>query len=147
MGLPAGLVFRTKGQLAIDICADAFTGRVRFDFICGDEVYGNCTELREFCEDHGQGYVLRVRSSLHLVLSGGGAAVTCAQAARALGNSGRRWEGRSAGAGSKGARWYAWACLDTASPRHHLLIRRHLHTRALSFCDRYMPPLRPLTTP
>ncbi|MGH3193372.1 MAG: transposase [Streptosporangiaceae bacterium] len=51
MGLPAGLVFRTKGQLAIDICADAFTDRVRFDFICGDEVYGNCTELREFCEE------------------------------------------------------------------------------------------------
>src|SRR5258708_33984579 len=88
MGLPAGLVFRTKGQLAIDICADAFTDRVRFDFICGDEVYGNCTELREFCEDRGQRYVLRGRSSLHLVLSGGGAAGTCAQAARPLGTGG-----------------------------------------------------------
>src|SRR5215472_3164703 len=52
MGLPEGLVFRTKGQLAIDICADAFTDGVRFDFVCGDEVCGNCTELREFCEDH-----------------------------------------------------------------------------------------------
>jgi hypothetical protein len=77
MGPPEDLAFRTKGQLAIDLCADAFTDRVRFDFICGDEVYGNRAELREFCEDHGQGYVLRVRSSFHLVLAGGGAAVTC----------------------------------------------------------------------
>jgi len=55
MGLPGDLVFRTKGQLAIGICADAFAGGVWFDFACGDEVYGNSTELREFCEDHGQG--------------------------------------------------------------------------------------------
>jgi len=146
MGLPEGLVFRTKGQLAIDICADAFTDGVRFDFVCGDEVYGNCTELREFCEDAGQGYVLRVRSSFHLVLAGGGAAVTCAQASRALGKRSRRWEVRSAGAGSKGARWYAWACLATASPRHCLLIRRHLRTGELAYHYCYVPDGRPVTT-
>ncbi len=49
-GLPADLVFRTKGQLAIDICADAFAEGARFDFICGDEVYGARTQLREFFE-------------------------------------------------------------------------------------------------
>jgi SRSO17 transposase len=63
MGLPADLVFRTKGQLAIDILAEAFADGVRLDFVCGDEVYGSCTELREFCEDHDQAYVLRVPSS------------------------------------------------------------------------------------
>jgi len=146
MGLPEGLVFRTKGQLAIDICADAFTDGVRFDFVCGDEVCGNCTELREFCEDAGQGYVLRVRSSFHLVLAGGGAAVTCAQASRALGKRSRRWEVRSAGASSKGARWYAWACLATASPRHCLLIRRHLRTGELAYHYCYVPDGRPVTT-
>src|SRR5262249_59853462 len=35
MGLPQDLVFRTKGQLAIDICAEAFDGRTRLDFVCG----------------------------------------------------------------------------------------------------------------
>jgi hypothetical protein len=44
-------------QLAVDICADAFTDGVWFDFVCGDEVYGNSTELREFCEDRGQSQV------------------------------------------------------------------------------------------
>ena len=48
MGLPEDLVFRTKGQLAIDILAEAFADGVRLDFVCGDEVYGACTELREY---------------------------------------------------------------------------------------------------
>ena len=37
MGLPLDLAFRTKGQLAIDICTDALADGLRFDFICGDE--------------------------------------------------------------------------------------------------------------
>src|SRR5258708_2762344 len=109
MGLPADLVFRTKGQLAIGLCADGFADGVWFDFVCGDEVYGNSTELREFCEDRGQGYVLRVRSTFHLVLAGGGEAVTCARAARALGKNNRRWEVRPPRAGSNGQRRYCLA--------------------------------------
>src|ERR1035437_5862816 len=35
MGLPLDLVFRTKGQLAIDICADASAAGIRFDFMFG----------------------------------------------------------------------------------------------------------------
>jgi SRSO17 transposase len=143
MGLPPDLVFRTKGQLAIDIYAEALADGVRFDFVCGDEVYGNSTGLRAACEDHGQGYVLRVRSSFHLVLAGGGPAVTCAQAARALGTG--CWEVRSGGAGSKGARWYAWALLATASPAHHLLIRRHLRTGELAFHYCFVPEGQPVT--
>ena len=54
MGLPADLEFRTKGQLAIDICAAAYADGIRFDFACGDEVYGSCTQLREFFEASGQ---------------------------------------------------------------------------------------------
>jgi SRSO17 transposase len=145
MGLPPGLGFRTKGQLAAGICAEALAGGVRFDFVCGDEVYGNSTGLREFCEDHGQGYVLRVRSSFHLALAGSGPAVTCAQAACALGKQACCWEVRSAGAGSKGQRWYAWALLATASPAHHLLIRRHLQTGDLAFHYCFVPEGQPVT--
>jgi SRSO17 transposase len=35
MGLPADLVFRAKGQLAIDILADACADGIRLDFACG----------------------------------------------------------------------------------------------------------------
>jgi hypothetical protein len=66
------------------VLTESFADGLGLDFVCGDEVYGNCTELQEFCEDHGQGYVLRVRSSFRLTLADGGSAVTCAQGARAL---------------------------------------------------------------
>jgi SRSO17 transposase len=142
MGLPADLVFRTKGQLAIDILAEALADGVRLDFVCGDEVYGSCTELREFCEARDQAYVLRVPSSFRLTLASG-VTLTCKQAAARLGRR-RGWEVRSAGSGSKGQRWYAWAWLGTASPRHHLLIRRHLTTGDLAFCYCYLPDGQPV---
>ena len=81
MGLPLDLEFRTKGQLAIDICADAYADGLAFDFVCGDEVYGSCTQLREFFEDRGQAYVLRVASNFMLTLAAG-TKLTCAEAVR-----------------------------------------------------------------
>ena len=132
MGLPLDLEFRTKGQLAIDICADAYTDGLRFDFACGDEVYGGCTQLREFFESSGQAYVLRVASNVTVTLATG-AKLTCAEAVKWLVKDKRRWEVRSAGKGSKGERWYAWAWIATASPRHHLLVRRHLKSSELAF--------------
>jgi SRSO17 transposase len=144
MGLPLDLQFRTKGQLAIDICADAYADGMRFDFTCGDEVYGGCTQLREFFEEHGQGYVLRVASNFTLTLAVG-TKLTCKEAVSKLLKDKRRWEVRSAGKGSKGDRWYAWAWTATASPRHHLLVRRHLKTGELAFHYCYVPEGQLLT--
>jgi hypothetical protein len=127
-----------KGELAIDVCAEAFGDGVRLDFVCGDEVYGACTKLRKFLEDHGQGYVLRVPSTFRLTLAAG-VTPTCKQAVTRLLQDTRRWEIRSAGTGSKGQRWYAWAWPATASPRHHLLIRRHLSTGELAFHYCFVP--------
>jgi DDE superfamily endonuclease len=141
MGLPADLVFRTKGQLAIDILTEAFADGVRLDFVCGDETSGSCTQLREYLEDHDQAYVPRVASSFRLALPGG-ITLTCQQAAAQLGRA-RGWEIRSAGTGSKGQRWSAWAWLGTASASHHLLIRRHLATGELAFCYCYLPDGQP----
>jgi SRSO17 transposase len=141
MGLPPDLAFRTKGQLAFDILTEAFADGIQLDFVCGDEVYGSCTELREFCEDRDQAYVLRVPSSFRLTVASG-FTLTCKQAAARLGRR-RGWEVRSAGSGSKGQRWYAWAWLATAFRRHYLLIRRHLTTGELAFCYCYLPEGQP----
>jgi SRSO17 transposase len=137
-GLPTDLRFRTKGQLAIDILTDAWADGLSFDFVCGDEVYGGCTGLRRFLEDSGQGYVLRVASSFPLALAAS-TTLTCAEAVKKLLRRTRDWEVRSAGKGSKGERWYAWAWLATASPRHSLLVRRHLKTGELAFHYCYVP--------
>jgi SRSO17 transposase len=144
MGLPLDLVFRTKGQLAIDVCTAAYADGICFDFTCGDEVYGSCTQLREFFETRGQAYVLRVPSNFTLTLAAG-TKLTCAQAVTALLQHKRRWEVRSAGHGSKGERWYAWARIATASPRHHLLVRRHLRTGDLAFHYCWVPAGQVLT--
>ena len=144
MGLPLDLRFRTKGQLAIDISKDAAAGGIRPDFYCGDEVYGNCTELRAHFEAEDQAYVLRVPSNFMLTLAVG-TKLTCAEAVTALLRHQRRWEVRSAGSGSKGERWYAWAWLGTASARHHLLVRRHLKTGELAFHYCFVPDGQILT--
>ena len=144
MGLPLNLRFRTKGQLAIDISKDVAADGIRLDFYCGDEVYGNCTQLREHFEAQGQAYVLRVPSNFTLTLAAG-TRLTCAEAVQALLKHKRRWEVRSAGSGSKGERWYAWAWLATASARHHLLVRRHLKTGELAFHYCFVPDGQLLT--
>jgi SRSO17 transposase len=146
MGLPLNLGFRTKGQLAIDISKDVADDGIRPDFYCGDEVYGNCTELRGHLEAAGQAYVLRVPSNFMLTLAVG-TRLTCADAVTALLKHKRCWEVRSAGSGSKGDRWYAWAWLATASPRHCLLIRRHLKTGELAFHYCFVPEGQMLTKP
>jgi hypothetical protein len=122
----------------MDICAGCCADGLRFDFICGDEVYGSCTQLRDFLEAEGQAYVLRVASSFMITLSPG-AKVTCWEAVKRLAKDKRRWEVRSAGNGSKGERWYAWTWIATGSPRHHLLVRRHLMTGDLAFHYCYVP--------
>jgi SRSO17 transposase len=136
-GLPAGLRPRTKGQLAIDILTGAYADGLVLDFVCGDEVYGWCTELRTFLEQRGQAYVLRVASNFPLTCAAGDP-LTCAQAAATLTRA-RDWQVRPAGRGSKGQRWYAWARIATASPRHCLLVRRHLRTGELAFHYCYVP--------
>jgi hypothetical protein len=52
MGLPAGLRFRTKGQLAIDIFVDLQAEGIKCDFYCGDEV-GRCNTITVATADGG----------------------------------------------------------------------------------------------
>ena len=138
-GLPLDLRFRTKGQLGIDVLEDAYGDGLAFDFVCGDEV------LREL---HGTAPVLggpraglraAGRVVLHLRARPAGTRMTCADAVKRLLKDKQGWEVRSAGQGSKGERWYAWAWIGTASPRHSLLVRRHLKTGELAFHYCFVP--------
>jgi SRSO17 transposase len=138
MALPLDLRFRTKGELAIEVFDEAAADGLRPDFACGDEVYGNCTKLREHLEREEQGYVLRVPKNFRITMRDG-SVLACEDAVKKLLGRKRDWEVRSAGKGSKGDRWYGWAWIGTASPRHSVLIRRHLKTGELAFHYCYVP--------
>lgn len=124
--------------MAIEVSTEAASDAFRPDFYCGDEVHGNRTQLRAHYEAEDQGYVLRVPANFRITLPSG-RTLTCADAAAMLRTNTRRWEMRSAGAGSQGQRWYARAWPATTSPRHHLLIRKHLRTGELAFHYCYVP--------
>ena len=145
MGLPLDLEFRTKGQLAIDICADAYADGLTFDFVCGDEVYGSCTAAARVPRSSAARPTCCGSPSNFTLTLAAGTKLTCAEAVKTLLKDKRRWEVRSAGKGSKGERWYAWAWIGTASPRHHLLVRRHLKTGELAFHYCYVPEGQLLT--
>jgi SRSO17 transposase len=145
MGIPADLQFATKPELGVQQLAAALAAGIRLDYCAADEVYGRDPRLREFCEQHQIGYVLEVPVSFPLTLPSG--RKTRADAALKLLEPGM-WTIASAGAGSKGDRNYAWAWLDTATPRHYLLIRRSLTSPnevAYFYC--WVPPDRPATLP
>jgi hypothetical protein len=114
--------------VTIDITADGITGGVMPPWCAGDEVYGRSSELRKHLEPHGVGYVLRVGAAFHLTLPTGQKVRVDVVATKHL-KARKRWQVCSV-AGSKGERAYAWAWMETGSPHHYLLIRKHLDARA-----------------
>jgi hypothetical protein len=108
MRLPPGLSFGTKGQLATDLLGEVLADGIRLDFACGDEVYGSCTQLREYLEARGQAYVLRVPSNFYLTVARG-VKLTCRQAAALPGAAGRFARPATAPRASAGTPGPGWA--------------------------------------
>lgn len=142
MGITDEVEFKTKPQLAVEICRGIAADGTMPPWAAGDEVYGRCGDLRAFLEDHHVGYVLRVGKAFHTQLAPSvklraDQAVTHHLAEPAL------WQVIGV-PGSKGQRLYAWAWLATTSARHYLLIRKHLATGELAYHYCYVPPGRPV---
>jgi SRSO17 transposase len=146
-GVPATVVFATKGELAQTMLARAFTAGVAAAWVAGDEVYGNTGRLRAWLEEQGRPYVLAV-SCDHPVWAGG-------QQRRAdvhfAALPAEAWVRLSAGEGSQGPRWYAWAgTLLPATVRpgmaQWVLARRSLSDPSdLAYYRAYGPAATPLS--
>jgi SRSO17 transposase len=141
-GIDAQVTFRTKPQLAIDLCRDMVADHTMPPWAAGDEVYGRSGELRKFLHDNGIGYVMRVGCAFHLDVSPGVKIRADTVVARFVATT--AWQVCSV-AGSKGERRYDWAWIATTTPRHYLLIRRHLTTGELAFHYCWVPEGRPVT--
>ena len=130
-GVPEGVVFRTKGQLAREMIARAVAAGVPFGWVTGDTVYGNDRRLRQWLEEQGRCYVLAVKNNepLWADTERGWAPVAARRLADGIPDD--QWQRLSAGEGSKGPRRYDWGRLpirpgSAPDQGHWLLVRRSI---------------------
>jgi SRSO17 transposase len=65
-GVPDGLIFRTKPELALEMLADAVTEKVPFRWVGGDSIYGNSPTFVQGVRQLGKWYVLDTSSEAHV---------------------------------------------------------------------------------
>jgi hypothetical protein len=112
--IPEDVMFATKPALATQMIARALDAGIPCGWVLGDEVYGSDHKLRRLLEQRQQPYVLTVRSNekLWTVLAKKTGWYTAAELAEACPAS--AWQCHSAGAGTKGERFYDWTRLPLA---------------------------------
>jgi SRSO17 transposase len=123
-GVPEEIRFATKPVLARQMIERALENGIAARWVSGDSVYGNDGKLRLWLEEQNLAHVFGV-SGNHFVWIGGSQQKVSTVAAQVLPED---WSRRSAGAGSKGPRWYDWAAVETNSLHEGwtrwLLVRR-----------------------
>jgi SRSO17 transposase len=126
-GIPNERAFATKPELARQMLQRTFEAGVILAWVTGDSVYGDDRALRGWLEERKQAYVLAVSGKEAVWLDSEQRQVkTILSELPAEG-----WETLSAGAGSKGPRWYDWLRLELSEPpasgwKRTLLIRRSI---------------------
>lgn len=118
-GIPRGLAFAAKPDLAIAQVKAIIEHGVRICWVAADEVYGRPGDFRAVCRALLLSYVVIIPCDCRVILARGTEPVRADKAARDA-----VFERRSAGNGTKGPR-YGWrALLATADPEEFLLVRR-----------------------
>jgi len=136
--VPEQVGFRTKPQLAQLMLARALDAGVPASWVTADEVYGGSPTLRQWLEGRGVSYVLAVKCTQPLAISGpdGPVRATAEQLAAAV--PAEQWVTASAGQGAKGRRLYDWTRSQLATPvtsemARWLLVRRSRRDGELAF--------------
>jgi SRSO17 transposase len=139
-GIPDGLEFATKPQLAINQMERLLAAGLPARWIAFDEVYGRSEKLRATAAKAGLAYVAIIPCDYQVTLPSG----TAIRADEAVKDA--VFERRSCGNGSKGPRYSDWAMTATSIPGQYLLIRR-LISRPCQFTFHlcWAPPGRPAT--
>lgn len=105
-GVPAEVTFQTKPALALGLIERALDAGVACRWVTGDAVYGGDRSLRVRLEQRRQSFVLAVACDEPLWRDGPRYRPARELAAELPQTA---WRRLSAGAGTKGPRWYAWA--------------------------------------
>lgn len=127
--IPGEVDFATKPALAGRMIGRALDAGLPCAWVLGDEVYGSDRRLRMELERREHPFVLAIRGNEKLWAVLGGRLGQHAASRLAAALPARAWRRLSAGAGSKGERFYDWARLRLTRLQrppwdHWLLIRR-----------------------
>jgi SRSO17 transposase len=127
-GIPEKHPFAMKPQLARQMLKRACEAKVPMAWVTGDSVYGDGRRQRMWLEEREPAYVLAVSGKEYVWRGWQQSQVKTVLAT--LPPDG--WTRLSAGAGSKGLRWYEWRWLPLAQPmrptwRRWLLVRRSVN--------------------
>ncbi len=127
-GIPDDRAFATKPALARQMLERTFAAGVTLGWVTGDCIYGDDRVLRQWLEQHSQAYVLAVSGKEAVWLQHRQRQIKTIVAE--LPKEG--WERVSAGAGSKGPRWYDWRRVDLSDPpqtgwKRWLVVRRNIN--------------------
>jgi SRSO17 transposase len=132
-GVPAGVGFATKPELARVMLGRALEAGVPAGWVAADEAYGQDHKFRVFCEQHRVGYVVAVPRSQSAGTGTGYGRTGSRADALAAAAPPQAWKRLSAGDGAKGPRVYDWALATLPTVREPsegyqrwLLVRRSL---------------------
>jgi hypothetical protein len=117
-GIPGGLVFATKPELAVMQVRRLVQGGLPVRWAAADEVYGRSGDFRAALRGLGLSYVVIIPCDYQVAF----AVNKVTRADQAVPEA--VFEQRSAGNGTKGPRYADWALLGTADPAEFLLVRR-----------------------
>jgi SRSO17 transposase len=104
-GIPNGVEFATKVQMARQMLAGAFAAGLPAGWVTMDEAYGQSKSLRVFMEEHDQPHMVATRRNDDVVTTSMGFARVDKLIASL---PGRAWSRISCGAGAHGPREYYW---------------------------------------
>ena len=117
-GIPGGLAFATKPELALEQVKRLVAGGLRVLWAAADEVYGRSGDFRAGLRALGLSYVAIVPCDTMIAF----ARNKVTRADQAIHEA--VFDQRSCGNGAKGPRYADWALLATQDPEELLLIRR-----------------------
>jgi len=108
--VPEDVVFATKPAMAREMIAAALDAGLPCAWVLADAAYGGDSQFRRMLEDHGQAYVLAVRSN-HVLrfFQDEWDLVQTDPAGMADAFTDEEWHALAAGEGAKGPRLYDWA--------------------------------------
>lgn len=126
-GIPEQRAFATKPALALQMVQRTIDAGLKLAWVTGDSIYGDDRTLRQWLESHNQPFVLAVSGKEAAWLDTHQRQIKLILAELPADG----WEKLSAGAGSKGLRWYDWRRLELSEPperdwKRWLLVRRSI---------------------